>query len=185
MVINGANLKFNFDTDNQGCRKLLTRVGLLKKQISMKKLSLIICLLAFSAVVFSGCKKKDNADEPDIRGKTFKYTVTSTGILATDNIDITFNGGSSNNAKTVLKVDGATQDNQQVVTLTRAQITKSGGTVVESVVPLIVSGFNLSGFSGTAGHTFVVKVVPIVDGTPVTTVSKTFTTEVFSQGYNY
>eukprot|EP01012_Entosiphon_sulcatum_P032731 TRINITY_DN41584_c0_g1_i1.p1 TRINITY_DN41584_c0_g1~~TRINITY_DN41584_c0_g1_i1.p1 ORF type:complete len:152 (+),score=10.06 TRINITY_DN41584_c0_g1_i1:48-503(+) len=151
----------------------------------MKKLSLVLCLLAFSTLVFNGCKKKGNVDEPDVRGKTYKFTVTSTGILATDNIDVTFNGGSSTNAKTLLKVDGVTQDNQQIVTLTRAQITKSGGTVVESAVPLIVCGFDLGGFSGTTGHTFVVKVVPVVDGTPATTVSKTFTTQTFYQAYDY
>ncbi|WP_293307660.1 hypothetical protein [Pedobacter sp. UBA5917] len=151
----------------------------------MKKLSLMICLLAFSTIVFNGCKKKDNIDEPDLRGKTYKFTVTSTGVLATDDIDVTFTGGSSANAKTLLKIDGVTQDNQQVVTLTRAQITKSGGTVVESAVPLIVCGFDLGGFSGTTGHTFTVKVVPVVDGTPATTVSKTFTTQTFYQSYDY
>lgn len=78
MVINGANLKFNFDTDNQGCRKLLIRVGLLKKQISMKKLSLIICLLAFSAVVFSGCKKKDGTGSGTDLNKPYKVKFVGT-----------------------------------------------------------------------------------------------------------
>lgn len=152
----------------------------------MKKLILIIGLVVINALILTGCKKTEGgADDPGIKGKTYKFTITSSNVQSYDLIDITFSGGSPTSAQTVFKVDGVMQDNQQNIKLTKEQVTKAGGVVVESAVPLILCRLGLGGFSALDGHTFIVKVVPLVDGAAGTTVTKTFTTDVFYQSYNY
>jgi hypothetical protein len=60
-------LKVILITDDQGCRKLSKKSRLNKKPIPMKKLSLIICLLAVSTLMFTivlfGCSKKSGEEE--------------------------------------------------------------------------------------------------------------------------
>lgn len=143
-----------------------------------------MCLWIVSIMVLGGCKKKN--DGFDVSGKNYKFTVKATGVIATDDIDVTFIGSPADpNVKTVIKVDGVVQNNQYSVELTRAQITKSAGVVVESSQPIFEMGFILAGYSGTAGHTFTVKVDPVIDGTAAPSVSKTFTTDTFAQTYTY
>lgn len=151
----------------------------------MKNLSLMICLWIAGIVVMGGCKKPID-DIPQTPAKNYKFTVKSTGIIDADYIRITFVGISVNgNVKTTMKVDGVEQSNQTTIELTRAQITSSTGVVIESTQPIFQMGFVISGQSGTPGHTFNLKVDPIVNGTAAASVNKTFTTETFSQDYSY
>ncbi|MBO9675894.1 MAG: hypothetical protein J7577_20795 [Sphingobacteriaceae bacterium] len=151
----------------------------------MKKMSLMICLWIVGIAVMSGCKKSGD-DVPQVPTKTYKFTVKSSGLLADDRISVEFGGSPiDDKVKTIIKVDGVQQDNQYSVELTRAQLTKSGGVVVESVLPIYQMSFILSGYSGTTGHTFAISVDPVVNGVPAASVNKTFTTDTFTQSYNY
>jgi len=146
----------------------------------------MICFCMVGILSLTGCTHKGDDGDFDLTGKTYKFTVKATGVLAADVIEVRFVGTPADpNVKTTMKVDGVVQSNQYSVELTKAQITKSSGVVVESSQPIFQMGFTLGGNSGTANHTFTVKIDPIVNGTAMTSISKTFTTDVFAQTYTY
>jgi hypothetical protein len=103
-----------------------------------------------------------------------KFTLTTTGLQATDDFSLTFSGSDiSATATTLFKVNGVLQNNQKVIIISKAQL--MAGQVVVETVPLYTVSISAGGFS-TAGHTFNFKIEPVVNKTITTTAyAETFT----------
>ena len=153
----------------------------------MKKLSLVICLITFSALIFTGCKKGSNDDQnlDDYNTlKSAKFTITTANLLTSDNFNIIFTGGDAQGAATtILKINGTPQTNQRNVVLTYAQL--KAGVTVETTTPLNTLVMGISGYSGTANHTFSFFIKPVINGTAQADLSGTLTQTSYTKDFTY
>ncbi|GAA4303098.1 hypothetical protein [Compostibacter hankyongensis] len=108
------------------------------KTLSLKSL-IALCCIAAIGLLASCSKDKDKPETPD--GKTAKFTVTIQGDINPDDVSMSFVfvGVTNNNDKTLWKLNGATQNNEQGVSLDENNFTGSTKTyVIESVRSLDV-----------------------------------------------
>ncbi len=147
-----------------------------------KFLSLVIL---FTLAISFGCGKKNNNDSDLPAGKTIKFTVTATGLLASDDFDILFTGSDvQGTATTLFKVDGVAQNSQRAVTITNAQL-RAKQVVVETATPLFTVVVSPSGSSSAANHSFSFKIEPVVDGKAQAAVNKTVGYSAYSEQFTY
>lgn len=155
--------------------------------MNRKQLSLFtFVLLLFTGFILGGCKKgDDNNGGGSNLEKNMKFTFTTTGLQATDDFDITIAGGDiQGTATTMFKVNGAVQNNQRTITISRQQL-MAGQVIVETTTPLYTLAMSAGGFSGTTGHTFTFKMEPVIDGSAKTVITETIGTSVFAKQYSY
>lgn len=143
-------------------------------------------LLAAITVMMGACSKDDKPGDPPVPsgGKSMKLTITTTGLLAGDHLTMNVAGSTiSGTAKTLYKLNNITQENQPAFNVDQAKLA-AGPVVIESVVPLFLTAVSLGGFSAP-GHSFTVKIIPVIDGKEQAAVSKAFTTQASSQTYRF
>jgi hypothetical protein len=151
----------------------------------MKKAILWVNLILLGVFVFSGCSSKKDNPAPSIKEQNMKFTLTTTGLQATDDFDLNITGGTvEGSASTLFKINGVVQNSQRLVTITNAQL-RAGQVVVETNVPLFYAAVTIGGFSGTDGHTFTFKLEPVIGGTAQPTITQTFTTATYTNQYTY
>ncbi len=151
----------------------------------MKRTLPILLAGLFMVALLAGCSKEDNNTPGLPQGKSMKFTITATDFQAGDYFDLTLAGGSTDGqASTFFKVNGATLDNQQVISLGESDLA-AGPIVIESVRPLLVASMSIGGFSSTDGHSYTVEVAPVIDGTPQNPLTKTFNSDAESVSYEF
>ena len=153
----------------------------------MKKAILWINLVVFGLLIFGGCssKKNDPTPPPSQAQKNMKFTLTTTGLLASDDFDLAIVGSTtSGNATTIFKLNGVVQPNQTSLTITNAQF-RAGQVVIETTTPIFIAAISTGGFSATAGHSFTFKLEPVVDGAAQPVITKTITTTPYTGDFQY
>jgi len=151
----------------------------------MKKAILWINLVVFGLLIFSGCSSKKNDPAPTPTQKNMKFTLTTTGLLASDDFDFVIVGTTVQGTETTLfKVNGVVQPNQKSLSITNAQL-RAGQVVIETTTPIYAAAIATGGFSATNGHSFTFKMEPVVDGVAQAVVNKTITTTVYSGDFQY
>ena len=147
---------------------------------SLRSYLLIGLTLSLTTVLFSCSKSKDNTPIQTEDGKVMKFTLTTTGLQATDNFSLTLVGSDIQaTATSLFKVNGVLQSNQKAITISKAQL--MAGQVVVETIPLYTVSVSASGFSGTTGHTFTFKMEPVIDNAAQPVVNKTITTTVYAE----
>lgn len=153
----------------------------------MKKAILWINLILLGALVFSGCSSKKNDPAPTPPSQTqknMKFTITTTGLLASDDFDLAIVGTTTQGTTSLFKLNGVVQSNQTSLTITNAQL-RAGQVTIETTTPIYFAAISVGGFSGTAGHSFTYKLDATIDGTAQPSVSKTVTTEAYTADFQY
>ncbi|MDN5284402.1 MAG: hypothetical protein JWR38_676 [Mucilaginibacter sp.] len=157
------------------------------KTTLMKKAILWVNLILLGVLVFSGCssKKNDPAPTPTTTQKNMKFTITTTGLLASDDFDLAVVGSTAQGTTTtIFKLNGVVQSNQTSLVITNEQL-RAGQVVIETTTPIYLAAFSASGFSATNGHSFTFKMEPSIDGVAQATVNKTVTTTVYTADFQY
>lgn len=151
---------------------------------SLRSYLLIGLTLSLTIVLFSCSKSKDNPG-PGLPGnKTMKFTVNITGLQAADDFDLLIAGSDvQGTATSLFKVNGVLQNDQKVITITKAQL--MAGQVIIETVPLFSVSITAGGFSGTTGHTFNFKMEPVVNNAARALVNKTITTNVYTEVFTF
>lgn len=144
---------------------------------------LLICLTLLLTIALFSCSggSKDNPALPE--HKPMKFTLTTTGLLATDDFGLTFGGGDLQGTKDIFKVNGVLQSNQGVIAITKEQL--MAGPIVIETIPVLTVAVAVSGFSGTNGHSFSFKMEPVINGTPQAVINKTVTTTIYVASFSY
>ncbi len=153
---------------------------------SLRSYLLIGLALTLTLVLFSCSKSKDDPGPgPGTPGnKTMKFTLTTTGLQAADDFSLTVSGSDIQaTATTLFKVNGVLQNNQKVITISKAQL--MAGQVVIETIPLYTVSISDGGFSGTAGHTFSFKIEPVINNVAQAVVNKTITTTAYSETFGF
>ncbi|SIO51340.1 hypothetical protein SAMN04488055_5041 [Chitinophaga niabensis] len=153
---------------------------------SLRSYLLIGLTLSLTIALFSCSKSKDNPGPgPGQPGnKTMKFTLTTTGLQAADDFSLTVTGSDIQaTATTLFKVNGILQNNQKVITISKAQL--MAGQVVIETLPLYTVSISAGGFSGTAGHSFTFKLEPVINGAAQTVVNKTITTTAYADTFTF
>lgn len=137
-----------------------------------------------SLFVFVSCSK-DKKDDDGPGSKNMKFTITTSGLQATDDFDVLFAGGDvQGTATTMFKVNGVTQNNQRSVEISKEQM-MAGQVIVETTTPLFTVAVSWGGSSGTEGHTFDFKLEPVVNGAAKPAITKTIGTDPYSSQNSY
>jgi hypothetical protein len=152
----------------------------------MKKAILWINIILISVVVFSGCsKKKDDPNPTGVKEKNMKFTITATGLLATDEIIMPIIGADVGGlAQTLFKLNGVTQNNQRGFSITKEQL-RAGKVVIETATPIFSTVIGIGGSSETANHTFSIKIEAEIGGKAQPVLNKTLTTATYSESFTY
>ncbi|MEZ2336030.1 hypothetical protein [Mucilaginibacter sp. RCC_168] len=152
----------------------------------MKKAILWINLVVLGLLTFSGCSsKKDDPTPPAQTQKNMKFTITTTGLLASDDFDFVIVGTTVQGTETTLfKLNGVVQPNQKALTITNAQL-RAGQVVIETTTPIFAAAISTGGFSATNGHSFTFKLEPVIDGAAQPVINKTITTTVYTGDFQY
>jgi hypothetical protein len=111
----------------------------------MKQSFLLIGGIALSSILWSSCSKGDGgSSDPDpnpTTGKTYKFTITASGVLAAgaggDRFTLILSGGDMNGSATLWKINGVTRSNERTFTLDEDDFAKGETYVIESLVPLL------------------------------------------------
>ncbi len=152
----------------------------------MKRTTLISASILLVAALFTACSKSDQDDptpEPP-QGKTMKLTITATGLTTNDYLKTTVSGGTvSGTEPTLYKLNGITQTNQKGFEIDQSKLI-SGPVTIETVVPVAITSLSMGGFSA-AGHTFSIKIEPVIDGKAQTAISQVYNTSTFTKVYDF
>jgi hypothetical protein len=106
----------------------------------LKNIALSIFSLFVAATLLVSCSKSNSNPTPANSGKTAKFTITVGGAIQDspfNDITLIITGGTLKGDNTIWKLNGATQNNAPVVSLTNQNFTGTTKTyVIESVLPL-------------------------------------------------
>lgn len=152
----------------------------------MKRTSFLSLSMLLVMAFFAACSKSDSDNPaPGLpNGKTMKLTITATGLTAADYLKTTVSGGTvSGTESTLYKLNGVTQTNQKGFEIDQSKLI-SGPVTIETVVPVAITSVSMGGFSAT-GHSFSVKIEPIIDGKAQTVINQAYTTTTFSKVYDF
>lgn len=150
-----------------------------------RTLSFSLSMLLLIAL-FSACSKSDSDNPtPDPpKGKTMKLTITATGLTSSDYLKTTVSGGTVNGTEpTLYKLNGVTLTNQRGFEIDQAKLI-SGPVTIETVVSVATTSISMGGFSA-AGHSFSIKIEPVIDGKTQTAINQAYTTATFSKVYDF
>ncbi|MBO9730344.1 MAG: hypothetical protein J7623_17015 [Chitinophaga sp.] len=152
----------------------------------MKRLLSVSLSVLLVIALFAACSKSKNDNpSPELpKGKTMKLTITATGLTSGDYLKTTVSGGTINGTEpTLYKVNGVAQTNQKGFEIDQSKLI-SGPVTIETVVPVAITSISMGGFSA-AGHSFSVKIEPVIDGKAQTAINQAYTTTVFSKSYDF
>ena len=152
----------------------------------MKRILFLSLSMLMVTALFTACSKDDNGNpRPDLpQGKTMKLTITATGLTSNDHLKTTISGGTINGTEaTLYKVNGVAQVNQKGFEIGQSKLI-SGPVTIETVVPVAITSISMGGFSA-AGHSFSIKIEPVIDGKSQTAINQSYTTETFAKVYDF
>lgn len=136
------------------------------KQVTSKRkpfktlIVLCCCIVAMSLMI--SCSKSSSPTPS--QGKTAKFSITVNGATQNDLVTVVIVGGAVNQSKTIWKLNGTTQDNQESITLTQDQLAGSNKTyVIESTTSLQAISVGITCL-GSSTHNYTISYSAVING---------------------
>lgn len=132
-------------------------------------------MVLLSAALLSSCSKdnKNPVLPPGITLKNAKFTISVKDLNLSENdaVDITINGTDGSGANTFWKVNGATRNNEPLISIETEDVASGNDVVVESITPL--ASISVSIVVSNAGAPMTLHYTPVVEGSSQAPVTQT------------